>query len=97
MEPFNEVDKSKSSQPKKSKPSWKAATDDQKLEYNDILFRKLIQENVPQAISSCQNPRCDDTEHLAEIDSFVKAVLDDINEAANETIPKIQPRPENAN
>ena len=46
MEPFNEVDKSKSSQPKKSKPSWKAASDDQKLEYNDILFRKLIQETV---------------------------------------------------
>ena len=61
------------------------------------MFRQLIQETVPQAISSCQNPRCDDPEHLAEIDSFVKAFIDDINEAAIETIPKTQPKPGNVN
>ena len=76
-----------------SKPSWKMASDDQKLEYNDILFRKLLQAEVPESVSGCRNIKCRNPIHLAEIDSFMKTILDDITEAAEETIPKPNHKP----
>ena len=44
--------------------------------------------NIPESIFSCYDPRCKDLTHLSEIDTYMKAVLDDISEAAEETIPK---------
>ena len=73
---------------RKSKPNWKAASEDQRLEYNDVAFRKLLEINIPESISLCTDPKCKDLTHLSEIDAYMKAVLDDIAEASEETIPK---------
>jgi exonuclease III len=47
----------------KPKPNWKDASSDQKLEYNDELFRKLSYMNVPVEITECTNVHCEDIEH----------------------------------
>ena len=77
----------------KPKPNWKAASEDQKLDYNDVAFRKLLNINIPQSLSTCTNPKCEDENHLSEADSYMKAVLDNIAVAAEETIPKTKSKP----
>ena len=84
----NESIKHEQEYERQSKPNWKAASEDQKLEYNDVAFRKLLEINIPESISLCKDPKCKDLTHLSEIDAYMKAVLDDIAEASEETIPK---------
>ena len=84
----------KSSKPS-SKPNWKAASSDQKLEYNDILFRQLMNTNVPETISACRNVQCTDPSHTAEIDHYMKNILEDISQAAEDTIPMKHFKPRN--
>ena len=50
------------------KPSWKKATSDQKLEYNDVLFRKLSTRMVPKEITECTDVNCTDINHKNKID-----------------------------
>ena len=40
------------------KPSWKKASKDQKLDYNDNLFRKLLHLEPPERVNCCNDLKC---------------------------------------
>ena len=75
----------------KPKPSWKKASPDQRLEYEDILFRKLATLHVPQGVSECSNVHCDDPLHKAEIDSYIEELLKNVNDSGFEALPISKP------
>ena len=76
----------------RSKPVWKMATEDQKLEFNDILFRKLIRMEIPESIKVCSDIKCSDEHHKEEIDTFVKELLENVSESGHETLPIVTPK-----
>ena len=74
---------------------WKNASDDQKLEFNDILFRKLMMLQIPDCVEGCRNLKCTEQSHTLEIDQYVKDLLFEIVEAGDSSIPKSKPKSEN--
>ena len=75
------------------KLNWKAATEDQKLEYEDKLFRKLNTMHVPEAIINCKNVHCEDTNHRLELDSYVVELMSYISESGHDAIPVKESKP----
>jgi hypothetical protein len=67
-----------------AKRKWKSASEDNKLEYQDVLFRKL---EVPDCITSCKDAKCQNNDHIRNIDEYAINVLTSINESAKEAIP----------
>ena len=78
--------------PRPPKPMWKNATEDQKLDYNDVLFRKLITMDVPASVSSCHDVHCNDSNHRTEVDAFVLELLENVSHSGHETIPLVAPK-----
>ena len=74
------------------KPSWRAATADQKLEFNDILFRKLLSMDIPESVKTCNDVKCDNDNHKKEVDSFVIELLENVSRSGHETLPIITPK-----
>ena len=75
------------------KLNWKAASEDQKLDYNDALFRKLNTMEVPESIVSCRNVNCNDQNHKLEIDEYVHNLMTHISDSGHETIPIKESKP----
>ena len=66
---------------------WKKATDDQKLDFNDVLFRKLLNRKIPDCVENCNDVNCKDSEHTEHLDNYVKELLTDISDSGHQTIP----------
>ena len=47
---------------------WKSATKDQKLDFNDELFKRLMNLNIPDCAQNCRNLKCKDKDHTDQID-----------------------------
>ena len=77
----------------KSKQCWDKATVDQKLEYNDVLFRKLMELHLPDSLHSCTDVNCKNDRHKSSIDNYCKQLLECISESGHETIPQFVPKP----
>ena len=75
------------------KPKWKEASNDQKLEFNDILFRKLSALNIPVEVTECRNVHCKDVTHRNKIDSCIEEILKSVSDSGFETIPVSKPKP----
>ena len=75
-----------------SRPCWRKATADQKLDYNDNLFRKLIYLETPTSVECCDDLKCGSEAHKADIDSYVEKVMNSISESGQETIPTVAPK-----
>ena len=73
------------------KPKWNQASSDQKLEFNDLAFRKLSNMKVPVDAFACRNIHCEDPEHKLQIDTFVEEILELLNEAGQEALPLSKP------
>ena len=71
----------------KPKPKWKNASSDQKLEYNDVLFQKLLNMNVPSDLLNCTDVNCNNPFHKEEIDLYVKEILEAVSDSGHQTIP----------
>ena len=82
-----EISDSAENKSNKAKPSWKDASPDNKLEYEDVLFRKLLTMDVPDCLQLCSNQKCQDEQHIAAIDDYAKEILANISESASEAIP----------
>ena len=80
---------------KAPKPMWNTATEDQKLEYNDVLFRKLLNMEIPESITACNNVKCNDLHHKEEIDCYVIKLLESISDSGHETLPISVPKGNN--
>ena len=57
------------------KPKWTKASPDQRLEYNDVLFRKLMQLNSTMTVPSCSDIHCKDILHRVAIDRYADEIL----------------------
>ena len=77
------------------RPRWKDANPDQKLEFNDILFRKLFSMEIPNEVTSCRDIHCENEEHKKQIDSFINDILENVSDSGYETLPLSQPVKEN--
>ena len=51
-----------------SKPSWKNASGDQRLEYNVFLLRNLSSMNIPKDIINCSDIHCESEKDKKKID-----------------------------
>ena len=69
-------------------PSWKLASDSQKLGFYNELQSRLQRLNVPSCVTACTNVRCKNEEHKQEIDSMMLDVLHSLEFAADIQIPK---------
>ena len=69
------------------KPKWKDASEDQKLEYNDVLFRKLSSIKIPDEVGTCNDIHCDNDDHIKKIYSFISDILENVTESGFETLP----------
>ena len=74
------------------KPKWNQASSDQKLEFNDFVFRKLSAMEIPSELTDCRNVHCENPEHKMKIDGFVEEVLKNISDSGFETLPLSKPR-----
>ena len=70
---------------------WNNATENQKLDFNDILFRKLMMLKIPECVEGCKNLKCTEQSHTQEIDAYVKELLYEIIESGDLSIPKSKP------
>ena len=72
------------------KPIWKEASSDQKLEFNDIVFRYLCDLDVNEDLNVCENLNCTSSVHHNHIDKFAADLLGLVNDAAFQCIPVIK-------
>ena len=71
----------------KPKPSWKKASDDQKLYFKSMLQEQLSLVEIPSAVLSCSDVKCENFDHKTVIDNYVEDVLNAINISACESLP----------
>ena len=62
---------------------WKSASEDQRLDFNDELFRRLMDLRIPSCVQNCRNLQCQDADHISEIDSYVKDLICNIMESGD--------------
>ena len=70
-----EISDSAENKSNNAKPSLKDASPDNKLEYEDVLFRKLLTMDVPDCLQLCSNQKCQDEQQIAAIDDYAKEIL----------------------
>ena len=75
------------------KPKWKEASTDQKLEYNDVLFRKLSSMRIPTEVSECTDVHCQNVIHREKIDECIEELLKNVSDSGFETLPVSNPKP----
>ena len=73
----------------------KKTSEDQKPEYNDILFRKLNNVKLPDALAHCQDVNCKEAVHSKAIDEYCPNLLECISESGHLTIPQYEPNDKN--
>ena len=66
-----------------------------KLEFNDILFRKLFSMEIQTEVNSCRDIHCENEEHKKQIDSFITDILENVSDSGYETLPLSHPVKEN--
>ena len=54
------------------KPNWEEASSDQKLEFNDVLFRKLSSMIIPAEVTECTDLHCKSESHKVKIDECIE-------------------------
>jgi hypothetical protein len=69
----------------KPRPVWRKATEDQKLEYNDVLFRRLLRMEIQESVRLCSDVHCKDENHKNDIDKYVEDILTNVSESGHET------------
>ena len=71
------------------KPSWKRASDKDKVNYCNVLEQKLTDIKIPPSIYECRNVHCTDQSHnyKDEADILMEQVLYTVQEVAEECLP----------
>ena len=73
--------------PSKPRPSWKRATDQEKMEYKSLLEDRLARLSVPESVLTCRNVHCQDSNHKNDLDQFTLDVLETVQAVAEESLP----------
>ena len=70
------------------KPCWKKASDNDKMNYNNNIYNKLTNIEIPDCVTNCNDLHCKDPNHIEAIDSTMINFLENIELAAEESLPK---------
>ena len=70
-----------------SRPSWKRASEEEKLAFRETIVAKLSNINIPAAASECKNLQCDNQDHREKIDDYTEAILEAINDGPHDCLP----------
>ena len=73
----------------KLRPSWRKATEEEKLSYNNVLEIKL-KNMVTSSSEICKDVHCNNVHHIQEIDTLVVDILKSIDVSAASCLPKPQ-------
>jgi hypothetical protein len=73
--------------PSKPRPSWKRATDLQKLEYKSMLEERLASISAPESVLSCMDVHCQNSQHKEDLDQLTIKVLETVQAVAEESLP----------
>ena len=73
----------------KLRPSWRKATEEEKLSYNNVLEIKL-KNMVTSSSEICKDVHCNNAHHIQEIDTLVVDILKSIDVSAASCLPKPQ-------
>ena len=71
----------------KSKPSWRRANQEEKKAFKDVLEARLSSVQCPESVSRCQDTKCQDESHRANLDLFAAEVLEAVQEVAEASLP----------
>ena len=69
------------------KPSWRRASQEEKKRYQDVLEDKLNFIQCPASVAKCQDTKCKDKNHRAELDIFSNELLEVMQEVAEAYLP----------
>ena len=72
------------------KPSWKKATEAEKLEYTELLEEQLSLIRIPDSLH-CTEVQCKDVNHCNEADDFITKVLETVEQVSVSTLPSSSP------
>ena len=73
-----------------SKPSWKKATEGEKINYSQWLEANLSNIQVPESLP-CKDVKCRDSDHCKDADEFITSVLECVDSAATSSLPSPSP------
>ena len=97
---IGELDRTLEAQTYRSFPSWKKATNDDKVNFSNDLAIRLNNVHLPGGVD-CLNVKCKCDDHNNEIDQYCCDVLEAVNIAATDNIPlsggKKEKNPQNKN
>ena len=71
----------------KAKPSWRRANQEEKKAFQDSLEDRLGSVQCPDSVSRCQDTKCQDESHRADLDLFAAEVLEAVQEVAEASLP----------
>ena len=74
---------------KRETPSWKKATDDEKLSFVSELEIRLNAIDIPASVLCCRDVKCDDRTHKIQVDDVMSQVLSALEETASESTPQV--------
>ena len=83
-------EKTESSAPgiKRKIPSWKKATDSERLSFTSELETRLKAIDLPMNALRCRNVKCNNHVHRAQVDDLMSQLLSALEDTATETIPQ---------
>ena len=73
--------------PRKSKPSWKRASPEQKAGFKELLEEKLTLLMTPHSVMDCKNTKCKDINHKQDMDQFTLDLLESVQYTAELSLP----------
>ena len=73
---------------KRKIPSWKKATDSERLSFTSELETRLKAIDLPMNALRCRNVKCNNHIHRAQVDDLMSQLLSALEDTASETIPQ---------
>ena len=72
------------------KPSWKKASEAEKLEYTNMLEEQLSFIEIPDNLY-CTDVKCKDARHCDDADDFIMKLLETVEQVSVCTLPSSSP------
>ena len=75
------------------KPSWRKASEEEKVDFQNNLNQRLQAIEIPSSIHNCFNIKCKDKNHCDDSDGYIGQILDAVEVSAKESLPSKKSSP----
>ena len=72
---------------KQQKPSWRKASQEERLDFKTLLEERLGQITIPQSVLECRDVKCREAHHISDLDMFAMSLLETLQEVAETSLP----------